>query len=47
MNNGWEEIQKEADIAVLRYCPTIYMEDLRKTTRNLSMDSERFNQDFT
>jgi hypothetical protein len=35
MNNGLEGIKKEAVIAVSRHCPSIYMAELRKTTKNL------------
>lgn len=45
MNNGLEGIKKEAVIAVSKHCPSIYMVELRKTTKNLSQGGQYLNQD--
>jgi hypothetical protein len=45
MNNELEKIWKEA-VVTLRYYPGIFLEGLRKATKNLSRDSQSLGLDL-
>jgi hypothetical protein len=44
MNNELEKIRKEAVVAQFRYYPSICMDALRKTTKDLSQESRSKNR---